>query len=243
MTTGGIGGWSRSVRSLLVAIKQLERTAAASSMPFITLSEPDPSLNLLESLAILLIPAALCFTFGTMVGDKRQGSALLAAMLVVLVPYRGGIRVRARGPSALAVGADLTGSAAPGGNMEGKAEVRTGAVCVWAVRTTAARRLVVHARLVDTARSVCLVMMQLERIFVKSFGPLWDACLAIIGRLRGRTHGRPHARYLGKKIRAYEMKMASIAVWRPASRLVGAAQRRPRARPCRCAEPWRARFQ
>src|SRR6187397_132266 len=71
-----------------IAIKQLGTNGGGffnvnSAHPF---ENPTPLSNFLEMLAILLIPAALCYTFGKMVGDARQGWAVLAAMLVVLVP-------------------------------------------------------------------------------------------------------------------------------------------------------------
>ena len=113
-----------------IAIKQLGTNGggffnANSAHP---LENPGPFSNLLESLAILLIPAALCFTFGTLVRDKRQGVALLAAMLVLLVPAIAAVYAfeRTGTPALAAAGAGLAeGPDAPGGNMEGK-ELRFG---------------------------------------------------------------------------------------------------------------------
>ena len=103
---------------------------------------PTPFSNLLEVLSILLIAAALCYTFGKMVGDTRQGWALLAAMLVVLMPLMGFayIAESSGNPRLAAIGADQTASEwQPGGNMEGK-EVRFGVAnsAIWATATTAA---------------------------------------------------------------------------------------------------------
>jgi K+-transporting ATPase ATPase A chain len=127
-----------------IAIKQLGTNGggffnANSAHP---LENPTPLSNFLELLAILLIPAALCYTFGEMVGDRRQGWAILSAMfivfLVVLLLTWGSEQ---EGNPALAeVGVDQSASdLEPGGNMEGK-EVRFGIVnsALWAVATTAA---------------------------------------------------------------------------------------------------------
>src|SRR5262249_30614154 len=103
---------------------------------------PTPLANFLEVLAILLIPAALCYTFGRMVGDTRQGWALLATMTILLVAMLG-ICVwaeQAGNPLLTQAGADQTAYASqPGGTMEGK-DVRFGIVnsALWATATTAA---------------------------------------------------------------------------------------------------------
>ncbi len=106
------------------------------------LENPTPLSNFLQVLAILLIPAALCFTFGEMVGDRRQGWALLAAMLVIFVPLLAitTISEQSGNPILAQLGADQSASdSQPGGNMEGK-ETRFGIVnsSLWAVATTAA---------------------------------------------------------------------------------------------------------
>src|SRR6185503_618447 len=110
---------------------------------------PTPLANFLEMLAILLVPAALCHTFGTMVRDTRQGWALLAAMtaifvvmlsLCVVAEYHGNPRIAALGVDAAA------SHEQPGGNMEGK-EVRFGIAnsALWATATTAASNGSVNA--------------------------------------------------------------------------------------------------
>ncbi len=119
-----------------IAIKQLGTNGGGffnvnSAHPF---ENPTPLSNFLECLAILLIPAALCYTFGTMVGDTRQGWAILAAMIVIFVPLL-----------FLCYGSEEAGNPAlstlgvTGGNMEGK-EVRFGIAtsALWASATTAA---------------------------------------------------------------------------------------------------------
>ena len=169
-------------------------------------------------LAILLIPAALCYTFGRMVGDTRQGWALLAAMTVVFVGSAGALRAgRAGGQSRLAaLGVDQARSATQaGGNMEGK-EVALRHRQLGAVGDGDDRRLErlgqLDARLV-TRRSAawcrCVLMQLGEVIFggVGSglYGMLVFAIVAVFvaGLMVGRT-----PEYLGKKIEAFEMKMA-----------------------------------
>jgi K+-transporting ATPase ATPase A chain len=129
-----------------IAIKQLGTNGGGffnvnSAHPF---ENPTPLSNFFEMLAILLIPAALCYTFGKMVGDTRQGWAVLIAMTVIFVP----LLLLAYGaeaagnPRIAALGVDTISSEVnPGGNMEGK-EVRFGiaASANWAAATTAASR-------------------------------------------------------------------------------------------------------
>ena len=108
-----------------IAIKQLGTNGGGffnvnSAHPF---ENPTPLSNLLEMLAILLIPAALCYTFGKMVGDTRQGWAVLAAMTIIFVVMVGlAVWAEQSGNPALArLGVDQTASdLQPGGNMEGK---------------------------------------------------------------------------------------------------------------------------
>jgi len=218
-----------------VAIKQLGTNgggfySANSAHP---LENPDPLTNLLESLAILLIPAALCFTFGAMVRDRRQGVALLVAMLVVLVPCIAvTYRLEQSGTPALAAaGAELEASAeAPGGNMEGK-EVRFGVAqsTLWAVATTAASNGSVnsmHDSYTPLGGLVPMVLMQLGEVIFGGVGSGLCGLLAfaivavfVAGLMVGRT-----PEYLGKKIGAYEMKMASLAILAPCiATLLGAA--------------------
>jgi K+-transporting ATPase ATPase A chain len=218
-----------------VAIKQLGTNGggfynANSAHP---LENPDALSNLLESLSILLIPAALCFTFGTMVRDKRQGVVLLAAMLVMIVPCISAVYLFERGgtPALSAAGADLAeGPASPGGNMEGK-EVRFGLAqsAIWVGATTAASNGSVnamHDSLTPLGGLVPLVLMQLGEVVFGGvgsglYGLLAFAIVAVFvaGLMVGRT-----PEYLGKKVGAYEMKMASIAILAPClAALVGVA--------------------
>ncbi|NTU43321.1 MAG: potassium-transporting ATPase subunit KdpA, partial [Nitrospirales bacterium] len=134
-----------------IAIKQLGTNGGGffnvnSAHPF---ENPTPLSNFLEVLAILLIPAALCITFGRMVGDRRQGRALLAAMLIVLVTLTSLCMWSEQqgNPGFSGIGIDKTVSALKsGGNMEGK-EVRFGVASsvLWASATTAASNGSVNA--------------------------------------------------------------------------------------------------
>jgi K+-transporting ATPase ATPase A chain len=218
-----------------IAIKQLGTNGggffnANSAHPF---ENPTPLSNLLETLSILLIPAALCLTFGIMVRDRRQGWALLAAMLVVLVPAillttafeQGG------NPALTAAGADQHASAhQPGGNMEGK-EARFGIASstTWAAFTTAASNGSVnsmHDSYTPLGGLVPLVLMQLGEVIFGGVGSgLYGMLVLVIiavfaaGLMVGRT-----PEYLGKKIEPFEMKMAAIAILAmPLAVLVGAA--------------------
>lgn len=218
-----------------IAIKQLGTNGGGffnvnSSHP---LENPTPFSNFLQLLAILLIPAALCFTFGEMVGDRRQGWAILTAMLVIFVPLLviSTIAEQTGNPVLAELGADQFASELQsGGNMEGK-EVRFGIVnsSLWAVATTAASNGSVNSMLDSYTALGGLVPMWLiqlgEVIFggVGSglYGMLMFAIVAVFisGLMVGRT-----PEYLGKKIGAYEMKMASLAILFPCAMvLVGTA--------------------
>jgi len=219
-----------------IAIKQLGTNGGGffgvnSAHPF---ENPTPLSNFLEMLAILLIPAALCFTFGKLVADRRQGWALLAVMLAIFVPL-GALCIAAeqRAPPALAqAGVDVAfrsgepgvspaGPAAPGGNMEGK-ELRLGTPdsAIWAAATTAASNGSVnamHDSFTPLGGFVPLLLMQLGEVVFGGvgsglYGLLVFAILAVFiaGLMVGRT-----PEYLGKKIEAFEMKMASFAVLVP----------------------------
>jgi K+-transporting ATPase ATPase A chain len=205
------------------AIKQLGTNGGGffnvnSAHPF---ENPTPFSNFVEMLSILLIPAALCYTFGKMVGDTRQGWAILAAMTLILVPLViGAYAAEASGnPHIKALGVDQTASNAnPGGNMEGK-EVRFGIAnsALWATATTAASNGSVnsmHDSYTPLGGLVPFFMMQMgETIFggVGSglYGMLAFVIVAVFvsGLMVGRT-----PEYLGKKIEAFEMKMVSIII-------------------------------
>jgi K+-transporting ATPase ATPase A chain len=209
-----------------IAIKQLGTNGGGffnvnSAHPF---ENPTPLSNFFEMLAILLIAAALCYTFGQMVRDTRQGWAVLAAMTVIFVAllalctwaeYAGN-------PRLAALGVDATPSQnQPGGNMEGK-EVRFGVAnsALWATATTAASNGSVnsmHDSYTPLGGLVPMFMMQLGEVVYGGvgsglYGMLVFAIIAVFvaGLMVGRT-----PEYLGKKIEAYEMKMASLVILIP----------------------------
>ncbi|MCV2354478.1 potassium-transporting ATPase subunit KdpA [Paucibacter sp. B2R-40] len=191
---------------------------ANSAHPF---ENPTPLANLAQMLAIFLIPAALCFSFGQLVGDSRQGVAVLAAMslmFIVGVVIATGAE-QAGNPILASQGVDLLSSEfQAGGNMEGK-ETRFGinASSLFAVITTAASCGAVnamHDSMTPIGGLVPLVMMQLGEVVFGGvgtglYGMLVFAILAVFiaGLMIGRT-----PEYLGKKIESHEMKMVSIAI-------------------------------
>ena len=209
-----------------IAIKQLGTNGGGyfnvnSAHP---LENPTPLSNFLEVLAILLIGAALCHTFGRMVGDKRQGWALQAAMaiiFVVLLAVCAGAE-QAGNPALSKLEVDQTASAVqPGGNMEGK-ETRFGVVnsALWATATTSASNGSVnsmHDSFTPLGGLVPMWLMQLGEVIFGGvgsglYGMLVFAIVAVFvaGLMIGRT-----PEYLGKKIEAYEIKMSAIAVLVP----------------------------
>jgi potassium-transporting ATPase potassium-binding subunit len=218
-----------------VAIKQLGTNGGGffnvnSSHPF---ENPTPISDFLELLAILLIPAALCYTFGRLVGDVRQGIAVLAAMLIIFVPLLAGtvFAEQSPHPGLKALNVDVsTGGLQSGGNMEGK-EVRFGiaASSLWAVATTAASNGSVnsmHDSFTPLGGLYPMWLMQLGEVIFGGVGSgLYGMLLfAIVGVfVAGLMVGRT-PEYLGKKIEAFEMKMASIAILAPAAAvLIGTA--------------------
>ncbi len=191
---------------------------ANSAHPF---ENPTPLTNALQMLAILLIPAGLVFAFGRLVGDMRQGWAVLAAMtaLFVAAVLIATPAEQAGHPQFAALGIDQAASALqPGGNMEGK-EARFGiaASTLFAVITTAASCGAVnamHDSFMPLGGAVPLVLMQLGEVVFGGvgsglYGMLVFAILAVFiaGLMIGRT-----PEYLGKKIEPFEMKMTSIAI-------------------------------
>ena len=191
---------------------------ANSAHPF---ENPTPLTNFLETLAIVLIPFALTYTFGRMVGDTRQGWALLAAMLVLFVTLTQ-VAFRAEQPGNPLIGAQgIDQAASPsqaGGNMEGK-ETRFGiaASALFVAVTTATSCGAVntmHDSLMPLGGFVPLFLMQLGELAPGGVGSgiysiLMFAVLGVFiaGLMIGRT-----PEYLGKKIEAFEMKMASIFI-------------------------------
>ncbi len=189
--------------------------------------------NFAEMIAILLIGAALCFTFGEMLRDPRQGRAILAAMIVLFVPLLllGMISERAGNPLFEKAGVTQTATEQQsGGNMEGK-EVRFGiaASVIWATATTAASNGSVnsmHDSYTPLGGLVPMFLMQLGEVVFGGvgsglYGMLIFAIIAVFiaGLMVGRT-----PEYLGKKIEAFEMKMAAVGILVPcAVVLVGTA--------------------
>jgi K+-transporting ATPase ATPase A chain len=206
-----------------IAIKQLGTNGggffnANSSHPF---ENPTPLANFLEMLSILLIPAALCYTYGVMVGDRRQGWSLLIAMMLIFVAFLGlAVWAESRGnPVLSSLGVDQTTTALnPGGNMEGK-EVRFGVTnsALWETATTAASNGSVnsmHDSYTPLGGLAALVMMQLGEVIFGGVGSGLYGMLAFVivavfvsGLMVGRT-----PEYLGKKIEAFEMKMAALVI-------------------------------
>jgi K+-transporting ATPase ATPase A chain len=209
-----------------IAIKQLGTNGGGyynvnSAHP---LENPTPLSNFLEMLAILLIPAALCYTFGSMLGDTREGWALLAAMtimFVALLPITY-IAEQNGNPLIAKLGADqVTSATNPGGNMEGK-EVRFGIAnsALWATATTAASNGSVnsmHDSFTPIGGLIPMWLIQLGEVIFGGvgsglYGMIMFAVVAVFiaGLMIGRT-----PEYLGKKIGAFEIKMASIAILLP----------------------------
>jgi len=209
-----------------IAIKQLGTNGGGffnvnSAHPF---ENPNPLTNFLELLAILLIPAALCYTFGKMIGDTRQGWALLAAMtLLFVVLLAATYALEGTGnPALTALGVDQVPSVTnPGGNMEGK-ETRFGVAnsVLWAVATTSASNGSVnsmHDSFMPLAGMIPMWLIQLGEVIFGGvgsglYGMIVFAIVAVFiaGLMVGRT-----PEYLGKKIGAFEIKMASIAILIP----------------------------
>ncbi|RQU50960.1 potassium-transporting ATPase subunit KdpA [Burkholderia cenocepacia] len=191
---------------------------ANSAHPF---ENPTPFANFLQIFSILIIPAALCLVFGRMIGDRRQGIAVLAAMTVAFV-IAIGVEVSAEqggNPTLAALHVDQTTNALqPGGNMEGK-ETRFGIAQtgIFTVATTAASCGAVdamHDSLTPVGGLVPMLLMQLGEVVFGGvgsglYGMLVFALLAVFvaGLMIGRT-----PEYVGKKIESYEMKMVSIVV-------------------------------
>jgi len=218
-----------------VAIKMLGTNGggffgANGAHPF---ENSSPLSNFAQMVSILLIPAALCVTFGHMVKDRRQGWALLAAMTVIfVVALAVCTQAEAGGNPALDHrGVNQVASVdQPGGNMEGK-ELRfgPGPSALWATATTAASNGSVnamHDSFTPLGGLVPLWLMQLGEVVFGGvgsglYGMLMFALVAVFigGLMVGRT-----PEYLGKKVEAFEMKMASIAILLPcAAVLIGTA--------------------
>lgn len=209
-----------------IAIKQIGVNGggffnANSAHPF---ENPTPFSNYLEMVAILFIPAALCYAFGRMVGAGRKGVSLLIAMTIIFLPFLG-LAIAAEfggNPAFASMGIDQAPSdLQPGGNMEGK-EVRFGIAgsTLFSVVTTAASCGAVngmHDSFTPIGGFVQLFMMQLGEVVYGGigsglYGMIIFAIIAmfIAGLMVGRT-----PEYLGKKIEPDEMTIATIIILIP----------------------------
>ncbi|SOE66352.1 K+-transporting ATPase, KdpA [Burkholderia sp. YR290] len=182
---------------------------------------PTPFSNFVQIFSILIIPAALCLVFGRMIGDRRQGVAVLAVMTIAFAVCIAGEIGAEQGGNPLFTSLHVDQSATalqPGGNMEGK-ETRFGIAQsgIFTVATTAASCGAVvntHDSLTPLGGLVPMLLMQLGEVIFGGvgsglYGMLVFALLAVFvaGLMIGRT-----PEYVGKKIEAYEMKMVSIVV-------------------------------
>lgn len=195
------------------------------------LENPNAFTNLLQLISILLIPAALCFSFGRNVRNKKQGIAIFMAMIICLVLALGCIAVSEQlgTPQLAQNGAvDISTKNQPGGNMEGK-EARFGiaASSTWAAFTTAASNGAVnsmHDSYTPLGGMVTMLLMQLGEVIFGGvgsglYGMIGFALLTVFiaGLMVGRT-----PEFLGKKIEPYEMKWTVlVCLATPMAILVG----------------------
>ncbi len=209
-----------------IAIKQLGTNGGGffnvnSAHPF---ENPTPLSDFMEMLSILAISGALCYTFGKMVGDTRQGWALLITMTIFFAAFLAVAVWAEQGgnPAFARLGVDQTQTNInPGGNMEGK-ETRFGIAnsALWATATTAASNGSVnsmHDSYMPLGGLVPLFLIQLGEIVFGGVGSGLYGMLAFVivavfvaGLMVGRT-----PEYLGKKIESFEMKMASLMLLIP----------------------------
>lgn len=212
-----------------IAIKQLGTNGGGffnvnSAHPF---ENPTPLSNFLEMLAILLIPASLCYSFGVMVGDARQGWVILAAMTLIFTALVFVAVIAEQSGNPLLQVDQIASDAQAGGNMEGK-ETRFGIVnsALWAVATTAASNGSVnamHDSFTPLGGLVPMWLMQLGEVIFGGvgcglYGMIVFAIVAVFiaGLMIGRT-----PEYLGKKIEAFEMKMAAVIILVPPLMVLG----------------------
>ncbi len=209
-----------------IAIKQLGTNGGGffnvnSAHPF---ENPTPFSNFLEMIALLLIPAALCYTFGRMVGDTRQGWAILAAMTLIFVGFLAVAEYseQSGNPVFATLNVDQTVSnSQAGGNMEGK-ETRFGIVnsALWATATAAASNGSVnsmHDSFTPLGGLVPLALISLGEVVFGGVGSgLYGMLIYVVfavfiaGLMIGRT-----PEYLGKKIESFDVKMASLVILIP----------------------------
>ena len=186
-----------------------------------------PLSNLLQIISILLIPAAFAYTFGIMVGDRRQGWVLVAAMAVIFVPL---MLADVAAEKVINPHFDTKIIDVSSGNMEGK-ETRFGVAssALWAAATTTTSNGSVnamHDSLMPLAGLIPMLLIQLGEVVFGgvgsgAYGLLMFVLLTVFigGLMVGRT-----PEYLGKKLGAFEIKMASLAILIPAALvLVGTA--------------------
>lgn len=214
-----------------VAIKQLGTNGggffnANSAHPF---ENPTPFSNFLECLAMVLIASALCYTFGTLINDRREGWSLLIAMTIIYIPLTlFGIQ-QEQAPNPLLDELHIEQSRTSfqsGGNMEGK-ELRFGIInsALWTSTTTATSNGSVNSTLdsyTPLGGLVPFVMMLLGEVIFGGVGSGLYGILSFVfisvfiaGLMVGRT-----PEFLGKKIQSYEIKMASICILVPAMTLL-----------------------
>ncbi|CEQ12017.1 potassium-transporting ATPase subunit A [[Clostridium] sordellii] len=207
-----------------IAIKQLGTNGGGffgtnSAHP---LENPTYLSNLAQVVSIILIPAALCFTFGDMMNDKKQGKVILYAMLIIFIlAMSATIYFEYKSTPELVNNVSINSDISlgqSGGNMEGK-ETRFGVInsSIWAVATTSASNGSVnsmHDSFTPIGGMTMMILMQLGEVIFGGVGCGLYGMLAFViltvfisGLMVGRT-----PEYLGKKIEPYEMKMASILI-------------------------------
>lgn len=207
-----------------IAIKQLGTNGGGffgtnSAHP---LENPTYLSNLAQVVSIILIPAALCFTFGDMMKDKKQGKVILYAMLIIFIlAMSATIYFEYKSTPELVNNPSINSNISlgqSGGNMEGK-ETRFGVTnsSIWAVATTSASNGSVnsmHDSFTPIGGMTMMILMQLGEVIFGGVGCGLYGMLAFViltvfisGLMVGRT-----PEYLGKKIEPYEMKMASILI-------------------------------
>lgn len=207
-----------------IAIKQLGTNGGGffgtnSAHP---LENPTYLSNLAQVVSIILIPAALCFTFGDMMNDKKQGKVILYAMLIIFIMAMSAtIYFEYKSTPELVNNVSINSDISlgqSGGNMEGK-ETRFGVTnsSIWGVATTSASNGSVnsmHDSFTPIGGMTMMILMQLGEVIFGGVGCGLYGMLAFViltvfisGLMVGRT-----PEYLGKKIEPYEMKMASILI-------------------------------
>lgn len=195
------------------------------------LENPNAYTNIIEMISLLLIPAALCFTFGKAVKNKKQGIAIFMAMFICLVMALGVVAVCEQSATpqlAENTAVDISAVNQAGGNMEGK-ETRFGIATssTWATFTTAASNGSVnsmHDSYTPFGGMITMLLMQLGEVVFGGvgcglYGMLAFAILTVFiaGLMVGRT-----PEFLGKKIEPYEMKWSVlVCLATPIAILVG----------------------